>query len=356
MLAATVVSSALCSTAQGQTNAAFFGSIDEGITYTNNTQGKRTALVGPAAVPDFFGLRGSERLTDSLSAFFALQQGFRSNNGQPILPGEAYSYFSYVGLSIKRVGSFAFGRQLDLAADALRVNSNGSNHLSFYYFHPANLDNLGILGDSIENAIKYSTPLFHAVQASALYGIADRTNQHGRVLSLAIVLDRHPLRVSVVYSSWRDHAIPLVSGLGRSEFLGQYLGGGATFLAKRQDIYGLSAFYAVGKLIDVHAVLSQVNLASSSQSDRMRNVEFGVNYHLTTVDTITFGGYESWLSGTRYSEVGLGNLFAASKRTTLYVQAVCQHTHGTANAAIPLLAASSSRNQLALRIGVHHFF
>jgi predicted porin len=63
-------------TAYAQSNVSIYGSIDEGITYTSNALGKRTATVAPAAVPDFIGLRGSEDLGDHATAFYAMQQGY----------------------------------------------------------------------------------------------------------------------------------------------------------------------------------------------------------------------------------------------------------------------------------------
>ncbi|MBN3807625.1 porin [Paraburkholderia sp. Ac-20347] len=346
----------LTSGAHAQSAVTLYGSIDEGVTWTNNAQGNHSAFAGPIAVPDFFGLRGREDLGNDMSAIFALQQGFKSNTGQSTIAGEAFGHFAYVGLSSVRYGALTLGRQLDLAADALRVNSNGADQFTFYLFHPANLDNLGIIGDSINNSVKYTTPLVHGLSASALYGFADGSTQPGRVVSTDVVYTQGPLRASFVYSSWRNHAIPLVSGLGESAFLGQSLANGAVFLATKQDIFGLSALYRFSSLVDVHGVLTQVNLASRTQSGRMRNAEAGVDYHATPANTITLGGYVSWLTGTRYAELGIGDLYSLSKPTVVYAQITYQHAEGAANAAMPLLAPSSSPNQLALRIGVHHFF
>lgn len=342
--------------AHAQSSVTLYGSIDEGITYTTNAQGHGTATVGPVAVPDFFGLRGTEDIGGGSRAIFALQNGFRSNTGQGTIAGAAFSHFAWVGLSNSMLGTLTLGRQLDLAADALRVNSNGSIQYSFYLFHPANLDNLGIVGDSINNSVKYTTPTVNGFTASGIYGFADTTTQSGRVVSADIVSGQGPLRVSAVYSNWRNHAIPLVSGLGGASFLGQSLANGRTFTAREQEIAGLSAFYKATRKFDLHGVLTQVNLSTNTQSARMRAVELGADYHVSTANTVAVGGYLSWLSGTRYEELGIGDLYALSKRTVVYAQVTCQYADGNGNAAMPLLAPSDSRNQTAFRIGVHHFF
>lgn len=348
--------STLVTGAHAQSSVTLYGSIDEGVTYNTNNTGHGTATIGPVAVPDFYGFRGVEDLGNGVKALFALQNGFKSNTGQGTIPGEAFSHFAWVGLSSDRIGTVSLGRQLDLATDALRANSNGNVQFTAYLFHPANLDNLGITGDSINNSVKYTSPTAYGFTGSALYGFDDSSTQPGRVLSTAIVYAQGPLRASAVYSSWRNHAIPLVSGLGMHSFLGESLAGGVTFIAKTQDIFGLSALYKVSQKLDLHGLLSQVNLSTAIESTRMRTAELGADYHLTVANTITVGGYLSWLAGTRYAELGFGDLYSLSKRTLVYAQITSQHTNGVGNAAMPLLAPSSSPNQTAFRIGVHHFF
>lgn len=344
------------SSAWAQSSVTLYGSIDEGITYNTNSQGHAATTVGPIAVPDFYGMRGKEDLGGQLSAIFALQNGFKSNTGQGTIAADAFSQFAWVGLSSPQYGTLTLGRQLDLATEALRVNSNGSLQYNFYLFHPANLDNLGITGDSINNSVKYTTPTIGGFNASGIYGFADSSTQPGRVYSADIVYYQGPLRVSAVYSSWRNHAINLVSGLGETRFLGQSLAGGAVFTAQRQDIAGLSALYKATDKLQVHGVLTQVNLATAAQSGRMRTAELGADYNTTFANAVTMGGYVSWFGGTRYDEVGAGDVYSLSKSTIVYAQVTYQHADGVGNAAMPLLAAANSPNQTAFRVGMHHFF
>jgi predicted porin len=121
--------------AYAQGSVTLYGSIDEGATYNTNAKGSGTALVGPVAVPDFFGLRGSEELGSHLRAVFALQDGFLSNTGAGTIASEAFSHFAWVGLSSPCFGTLTMGRQLDLTTEALRLNSNGSIQYTFYLFH-----------------------------------------------------------------------------------------------------------------------------------------------------------------------------------------------------------------------------
>ncbi|MFM0641136.1 porin [Paraburkholderia metrosideri] len=344
------------SSARAQSSVVLYGSIDEGITFNTNAQGSRTVTVGPVAVPDFYGVRGKEDLGDELSAVFALQNGFKSNTGQGTIAGDAFSQFAWVGLSSPRYGTLTLGRQLDLATDALRINSNGSVQYNFYLFHPANLDNLGITGDSISNSVKYTTPTIDGFSANGIYGFADSSTQPGRVYSADFVYSRGPFRASAVYSSWRNHVINLVSGLGDTHFLGESLANGALFTAQRQDIMGLSALYKATDKFQVHGVFTQVNLAAAANSVRMRTVELGADYSTNFANSLTMGGYVSWLGGTQYDEMGVGDVYSLSRRTIVYAQVTYQRTAGVGNAAMPLLAPANGSNQTAFRVGMHHFF
>lgn len=355
-LTATAALMVLSAGAHAQSNVAFYGSIDEGITYTTNEKGGGTAAVGPVAVPDFFGIRGAEDLGGQTKAIFALQDGFLSNTGAGTIAGEAFSQFAWVGLSSHQYGTLTLGRQLDLTTETLRLNSNGSVQYTFYLFHPANIDDIGIRGDSVNNSVKYTTPDFHGLTATVLYGLDDTTTQPGRVVSADVIYRNGPVRASAVYTSWRNHAIDVGSQLGYTSFLGQSLAGGKIFSAKTQDISGLSGTWSVNRQLDLHAVLTQVNLSTATGSGRMRTVEAGADIHTNAANTVTLGGYVSWLTDTRYAELGIGDVYALSARTIIYAQATYQHADGAGDAAIPLLAPSSSPNQAAFRIGVHHFF
>jgi predicted porin len=344
------------SSAWAQSSLNLYGSIDEGVTFSTNSQGSRTTTAGPVAVPDFYGVRGTENLGNQLSVVFSLQNGFKSNTGQSTVAGDAFSQFAWVGLSSPRYGTLTLGRQLALAADALRINSSGSQQYNFYLFHPANLDNLGITGDSINNSVRYTTPTIDGFSASGIDGFDDSSAQSGSVYSADIVYLRGPFRASAVYSSWRNHVINLVSGLGDTSFLGESLANGGLFTAQRQDIAGLSALYKATDKLQVHGMYTQVSLATDTDSARMRTVELGAEYKTTSANAITVGGYVSWLVDTRYDELGVGYTCSLSRRTIVYAQVTYQRADGAGNAAMPLLASASGPNQTAFRVGLHHFF
>ena len=67
----------------------------------------------------------------------------------------------------------------------------------------------------------------------------------------------------------------------------------------------------------------------------------------------TFSKYE----GARWNQFSLGNVYAFSKRTQVYVQGTYQRASGDAqSAAINGVGVAAQRNQLVVSTGVHHSF
>ncbi|RKP53760.1 porin [Pararobbsia silviterrae] len=341
--------------AHAQSSVSLYGSIDEGVSYATNAAGSQKVFVGPESVPDYFGLRGTEDLGGNLKALFALEQGYSSANGTANVAGDAFSYFSYVGLG-GDFGTVTLGRQLDLTTETLMPASNNGIELMGFTVHPGNLDGIAILGSSINNSFKYKSPDFYGLSGAVLYGLADAT-QPGRELGADLVYNKGPLNASAVYSSWRNHTVALGTTLGYTNFLGESLNGAASVLLTKQDIFGLSAIYQVSQSVIVHGLVTQVNLATPTTSGRMRSVDFGVNWYTAPANAVTVGSFVSWLNATRYAQAAVGDRYSLSKATQVYVQAAYEHATGNYHASETILnTPSSGPNQALLRIGIHHSF
>jgi predicted porin len=340
--------------ANAQSSVQLYGSIDEGVTYVTNEGGGHNVVVGPVAVPDYWGLRGAEDLGGGYQAFFKLQSGFTSNNGANLISTDMFSWLSFVGLTTP-YGSVSLGRQFDLTNDALTPSSNGVLQYSYFLFHPGNVDDAALT--SVDNSIKYTTPSIGGLALSAMYAMADSTTQPGRVLAFDAIYDQGPLRVGAVYSSWHDKEINLEAKLGYTSFLGESLRGGASFIARSADIAGVSARYQGAGVVGLHGMFTHVAIdATTGESGSMNTVEAGVDFRTTPFNTITLGGFYSSLTGTRYQEAAIGDLYALSKSTIVYAQASYQHASGAGNAGMALLQPSSASGQGAFRVGMHHFF
>ncbi|MFM0704383.1 porin [Paraburkholderia sediminicola] len=343
----------LSTSAIAQSSVNVYGSIDEGVTYVTNEGGNHAVLAGPVAVPDFIGFQGSEDLGGGMKALFRLETGYVSNTGANIVPADMFSRVAFVGLS-GRDGTLTLGRHFDLTNDTLTQNSNGLLQFSYYLFHPASLDDTALT--SVNNSVKYTTPSFGGLTFTVLYGLADTSTQPGRVFSVDAIYDRGPLRAAAVYSSWHDRTANLAAKLGYTSFLGQSLAGGKMFMATSTDISGLSGRYVLNSKLSLHGMLTHVSIDARLGSAEMNTAEAGADFQISPQNTVTLGGFVSSLTGTHYQEVGLGDIYALSKRTVVYVQATYQHANGSGDAAIPLLSPSNASGQAAFRIGVHHFF
>jgi len=132
--------------------------------------------------------------------------------------------------------------------------------------------------------------------------------------------------------------------------------GGVTCLRARRIFSACRGYYRATSQLELHGLLTQVNLSTDLQSARMRTAELGVDYHVTVANTVNLGGFVSWLAHARYAELGIGDTYALSKQTVVYAQVTCEHTDGEGKAAMPLLAPSDGPNRTAFRVGVHHYF
>ncbi|OAJ54819.1 hypothetical protein A6V36_08200 [Paraburkholderia ginsengiterrae] len=81
VIASVLASASACADANAQSSYTLYGSIDESIGYVTNTKGGRAAVMGPIAVPDQFGFKGSEDLGGGTNAIFRLKNGYFSNTG-----------------------------------------------------------------------------------------------------------------------------------------------------------------------------------------------------------------------------------------------------------------------------------
>ena len=138
----------LLASAQG-TSVTLYGNIDTAIEYVNNIAtynelGERTGKKSSThftnltqSWPSYWGLRGEEKLSDGLSAVFALESGFNAGTGQSGQGGRLFGRQAWVGLK-GDWGQFAMGRQYNMLfwglmnADIMGPNAYGLGTLDSY--------------------------------------------------------------------------------------------------------------------------------------------------------------------------------------------------------------------------------
>src|SRR5690625_1333804 len=137
----------LLASAQG-TSVTLYGNIDTAIEYVNNIRYvKKDGSIGKKSSthftnltqswPSYWGLRGEEKLSDGLSAVFALESGFNAGTGQSGQGGRRFGRQAWVGLK-GDWGQFALGRQYNMLfwglmnADIMGPNAYGLGTLDSY--------------------------------------------------------------------------------------------------------------------------------------------------------------------------------------------------------------------------------
>jgi len=116
------------------TNVTLFGIVDTAVEYVNNIgTDKKSSVHMPgntASLPSAWGLRGSEKISDNLSAVFTLESGFAPGTGASNQGGRLFGRQAWVGLR-GDWGQLSFGRQYNMLfwsmtrADLIGPNSLG---------------------------------------------------------------------------------------------------------------------------------------------------------------------------------------------------------------------------------------
>ncbi|WP_347557631.1 porin [Robbsia sp. KACC 23696] len=331
-----------------------YGSIDEGITYISNQAGKRAWTMGVVAVPDKFGLKGTEDLGGGLSAIFQLENGYFSNTGTSAIAADAFSRYAWVGLSSVRSGTLTLGRQWDLTNDVFTPNANGAVQYNNYLYHPANFDNSAV--NDVNNSLRYTSPKWGGWFVQGMYGFSDHSSGQGRYAGATLRYAAGPLSIGAVYSSINNRTYALNTLLGYTQFLGQTLTNGNVFRATNTTVLGVGGQYRFSPAWTLHGLADHVHLETAGPSGNIYNVELGLDWLVTPFNSISLGGFRAGVVGRQYTSVGLADLYHFSATTMVYAEATTQFaSHGT-EAAMPSLTASSNTRQTTLRIGVQHYF
>ncbi|CAG9243761.1 porin [Paraburkholderia caribensis] len=367
--------SLLASTAAlAQSSVTLYGLIDEGFGYTSNAGGKSAWQMQSGWVAgDRWGLKGNEDLGGGLSAIFTLENGFNLNNGALGNAGRIFGRQAFVGIQTANYGSLTFGRQYDSIVDFLAPLTANGGYAGWPFAHPFDNDNTDETF-RVNNAIKYTSPKFYGAQFGGLYAFSNQAGgfADNRLFSVGASYTGGALSLAATYLQ-ADHP-----GLGTNGALV----GDTNFTAKRQQVWGAAALYAISSLTlgfnYTHTTLQSPtgsvyfgNFAVTPDSLKFDNFEVSAKYQFTpflsaiAMYTYTQGRLDS--SGKqekpKWHQGGLMVDYYLSKRTDLYAQAAYQHVTGdTTGTALDQAfitgsaGAASGRSQVLCRIGMKHTF
>ncbi|POR52972.1 putative porin [Paraburkholderia eburnea] len=342
------------SSAWAQSSVTLYGSLDAGVAYVSNVGGHSKWMEEQGNMqPDRWGLRGREDLGDGLKAIFQLENGFYTNTGAMAKAGTLFNRQAFVGLSSDRFGTLTLGHQTPFSFDVLDPFSTAYLAASWYAFHPGNIDELADTGVvPYDNSVKYRSPEFYGFTAGAMLGLGNTSNfSTGRTMAFSLSYANGPFKAGATWSNEHDRSVSM-STTGLTTFQGQ---SAATYMADKVENMGIGASYSFGKVL-LHGLYTRTKLQSNGYSDTFQSYDAGANYQVTTANSIVGGAATTTLSGRRWTQVMIGDVYALSKSTQVYVNALYEHANSDAQAAFFTAGVSSGRNQTIVLTGIHHSF
>ncbi|HXZ08939.1 MAG TPA: porin [Paraburkholderia sp.] len=358
--------------ALAQSSVSLYGIIDAGLTYVSNTGGSHAYLFDDGiSYGNRFGLMGTEDLGGGNKVVFKLENGFRLGNGQLNQGGAMFGRQAYVGLG-NDWGTLTFGNQYDFAFD-FTAPFNVSAFGSGYGVHQGDFDRQS--GDRLQNSVKFVSNGFHGLVVGGMYAFSNTAGnfRDGSAWSTGATYTLGNLSLGGNYTRLNSPrglaGLDPYAQIGVTSMLGQTVAtvdpttGAVTdlhsstpFHVDSQSIFGIGASYAFGSLI-VMGDFSNTTFKGYGESSTMRVYETGVTYQITVPLSLVAGYQYTTFESHHWNQGALGAHYALSKRTDVYAAVDLLRATSGVDAVIGYsFTPSSSRSQIAARIGMRHNF
>lgn len=352
-----------------QSNVTLYGIIDNGLTYSSN-QGGHSAWQMQSGISQGsrWGMMGTEDLGGGMAAIFRLENGFNVDTGALGQGSRMFGRAAYVGLASKQYGTLTLGRQNEFMGDYVGAYG-GNGNWGILIPHAGDLDNTGI-DFRVNNAVRYVSPVIAGFTFAGLYSFGNVAGAMGTnaVESFGIKYGNGPLSVAAAYTAIDHPATAVSEGVWTSA---NPIDGNYGIAAKHYRSTGISAQYVFGQA-KVAAVYTNTRFSSLDPTLGARisgSVTFNIGELLAAYNVtpaLQLGAAYSYTQGS-VSQTGatpkyhiLGGIadYFLSKRTDVYLQSTWMHAAGDATVAAlaPVEAASSSVNQVIVRVGLRTKF
>ncbi len=346
-LAPLAVLGAFTASSYAQSSVTLYGLISGGVGFATNQGGHNAyqALSGTNQNPRW-GLKGREDLGGGLSAVFQLENGFNLMTGTASQNGREFGRLAYVGLADKTYGTLTLGRQYDAIHDYIGpviIASNGVNI--------GDNDN-GYNDIRIQNSVKYVSPDYRGLKATAIYGFSNATGfSNNSAYSFGLGYEHGPLKWSAVYAQYNHPYSSTKSATTPSVF------------ASKQRIAGTGGFYTIGKA-QFAALFTDVHYDYLDNS-HLHLQNYGLNVVYTMTPSLFLGAAYGYTDGKydvinqspKWHQVNLQADYFLSKRTDVALTVIGQQAAGDAqHAQIFAFARSTTTRQLVATIGMRHVF
>jgi predicted porin len=359
-----------------QSAVTLYGTVDDGLTYTNNQAGHTNYQASNGALGSSkWGFLINENLGGGYSALARLENGFDINSGKFNNGGRLFGRQSYVGLG-SPFGTLLMGRQYDLVLDSLLNLSASGRFGGILAAHAGDVDN--VWGDySLSNSIKYLSPIYRGFRLSALLSLGGVAGDfsNGKKESVSIAYSNNALSAGAVFSRINNPATSIYDATANPV-------AGTTFVnpitnptfsgytsAQTLQVAGAGVNYRIGAALVgftyTNTRFEDVARTSStpfSGTATFNNFEALATYNFTPALLLGVSYDYTKAETAKYGQLNVGTQYSLSKRTLVYATTSWEHASGTdstgkqAVAALSFLTPSSTGNQVAVRVGVRHNF
>ncbi|KVO92008.1 porin [Burkholderia ubonensis] len=370
--------------AQAQSSVTLYGVIDTSIAWVhgNNGQGNNAWKMQSGNLSGSrWGLKGSEDLGGGLKTIFQLENGFDVGNGSLNQGGRMFGRQAYVGLEHAQYGTLTLGRQYDPSVDLVQAVT-ADNYFGAFFATPGDVDN----NDNsirVNNAIKYTSPVFSGLQFEGMYALSGLAGQPGtgQSWSAGVAYNNGPFGIAASFlrvQNSNDRTVnkdgsggwnsPTATGIGTDSnpILGVYATARSANIAQVAGQYGIGPVtFGAGYSF---AQYKPDSLSSFASQEKFNTGRAFVNFQATPALLLGVGYAYTKASGdtdAKYHQVSLGADYSLSKRTDVYLLGAYQHASGQqrglngvhdAQASVGSWGYAGKSSQEMVALGIRHKF
>jgi len=358
-LLALAVLGAFASIASAQSSVTLYGRIDQNVTLQDpgknaavSTGGKLGSAITKLNDGNINGLggsrlgfKGTEDLGDGLKAFFQLEAQLfpdegKAGNTSTLSPTSSvfFSRMAVVGLSHNSFGEIRLGRQESLTRENnVKINDiSGESNFNIV----ENLEGATTAGKAtrplfqnfgarVDNGIRYTTPVFNGLQASAIIGLGERlttvvtagtpavttTTKASNYRGLGVVYAAGPLALDVIYEDLRGGVVGSNDYNNVITVGGSYDFGIAKIASAYQHTNNYGGQFFATTPTSPFVKGTDINAWNIGLAVPINAFTFKVQYTGSSIDR------PAGASSLDQSKFGGSLQYALSKRTTVYVTA-----------------------------------
>jgi predicted porin len=338
---AAIASALASSTAFAQSSVTLYGVVDSAILYQTNPvsgSGSKFSLSGGGENSSRFGFIGNEDLGGGYKAFFRLESGILTNNGNYTMTA-LFGRMALVGLETP-YGKISAGRQLTpYYLDAvIKGDAMEAGYLNY-------IGTVFNLYSRTSNSILYSSPTFYGLRLDAMYGFSNTAGDFvsGSSYNAALDYTNGPLHAAVaayrlynVTGNTVDHS----EVISASYDTGPVIVYGA-LTSIRSGLNGIPGVTKQDTNVNAYSISAKYNV------NAFNNVKVGVHFATDERKGPNTGG-NALVLGAAYTHI-------LSKRTNVYAIVGHIFNHGSMQYST-IDSTSAAYGQTAVEIGMDHKF